>query len=251
MKKILLKLKDWIVVWIWFFLLLWIVNAFTIITTVNNWEPLRSWIFNDLINNQSELNINKQNNITWFCSSWEAIKSINNDWTVECESVSWIWWKVVDFKYVSDNTPRNLLNTFPWDDTIPQITEWNEIFSIDISPKKINNILVFEWVVNWIEPTNHSDRFVAALFKDGSNDAISSISWSASWNSWCSWTTISYQVICSFPVKFIVQSDSTELTTYKLRVWLNNWNIYINQWTWGRRLGWTLNSFLSLTEINN
>lgn len=93
MYKIIEKFKNWIIFWIWFSLILWIVNAFTIISNVNNWDTLTADLFNKLIDNQSELQNNKQNRITWTCAVWSAIKTINNDWTVICETrLQWPKW---------------------------------------------------------------------------------------------------------------------------------------------------------------
>ncbi len=215
MIKILNKFKDWIIIWIAILLVFWVANAWVNLWTVNTWDSLTSTKWNELVTNVNEV--------------WNRVS-----------------WLVMDYKYTENNTALDLPTTIIWDDTIPQITEGNQLFTLNITPKKIWNILVFEWVVNWFEPSNHSDFFIASLFKNWVNDAIASVSTSASANTQCSWSA--YQNICSFPVKFIVPADSTSSTTYSLRVWLNGWNIIINRsYNW-RKLWWALKSFLSVTE---
>lgn len=66
MSNILNKIKEWIIVWIWFFLTFWIVNAWTNLITVSSWETLTEAIWNDMITKVNE---------TWVRASW-----IFTDW---------------------------------------------------------------------------------------------------------------------------------------------------------------------------
>jgi hypothetical protein len=72
---------------------------------------------------------------------------------------------VVDYRHTQVVGGRNLTGTFPWDDTIPQNNEGSELVSVTITPKSASNLLVFEGIVNWSEPTNHSNYLTVALFQ--------------------------------------------------------------------------------------
>ena len=58
----------------------------------------------------------------------------------------------------------------PHDDTIPQITEGDEILSRTITPTNANNILLFEVIVQWATASNVA--MCCALFKDSDAGAI-------------------------------------------------------------------------------
>lgn len=66
MNIILSKLKSWVLMWLWFFLVFWIVNAWTSLTTVNSWDTLTESLWNEVVTKINE---------TWERASW-----IFTDW---------------------------------------------------------------------------------------------------------------------------------------------------------------------------
>lgn len=152
------------------------------------------------------------------------------------------------FATTQSNAATAPSGTIPWDDTVPQITEGNEILSLDYAAKALGDRLVFEGVVHWAEPSNHSDYFTIALFRVGISSAIAvSTDGASNGNGRCT-ANGTYMQICSSPFQFTWSADSTTTETYKLRVGLNGGSVALNQGENGRRLGGTLYHSLSVTE---
>lgn len=80
--KIMFKeIKKWLIQW-WAFVFIVAVSwisyaAFTNITTVNSWETLTASKFNELINNQADLNT-RINNVLWVWQTWQNVLSIRS-----------------------------------------------------------------------------------------------------------------------------------------------------------------------------
>ena len=183
-----------------------------------------------------------QNRVSGICAVGRSIREISEAGNVTCEPNHGL----VDYKYAQTNTALNLSGTFPWDDSIPLISEGNKLLSLDIAPKDVGNLLVFEGSVNWKEPSNHSDYFVVGLFKKGESTAIAT---SADRASETGCQKSGYVYICTSTFKFIYTSDATVNMTFQLRVGLNGGNILINQAEDGRKLGGSLYSTFSVMEI--
>lgn len=155
---------------------------------------------------------------------------------------------VVDYRYTQTNAPMNLTGIIPWDDTIPQITEGSEVLTVAITPKKTADLLVIEGTINWVEPVNHSNYFTVALFRDAGVNAIATaVDGASNGNGRC--TANGYTQICTMPIRFTLVAGSTAATTFRLRAGLDGGNVYINQANDGRKLGGTLYSTLSVTEM--
>lgn len=67
------------------------------------------------------------------------------------------------------NTYSNIV--VPWDDTIPQITEGQEILSTTYTPKSANNLLIVQYSC-FASSTAGAANAVLGLFKAGQNDAL-------------------------------------------------------------------------------
>lgn len=156
---------------------------------------------------------------------------------------------VVDFRYAQTSSPLTITGTFPWDDTIPQITEGGEVVSLQITPKKVGNLLVFSGVVNWEEPTNTANYLTLGLFRAGTSDAIATAADGASnGNGRCTGND-TYDQICALPIRFTAVAASTTAQTYSLRIGLDGGPVRVNHGFKGRRLGGVLVSSLQVTEI--
>jgi len=157
--------------------------------------------------------------------------------------------RVLDFQYAQTAAAQSLPTVIPWDNSVPQATEGNALLQVTITPKAANNLLVFEGVVNWTEPSNTSDYFTAAVFRAGQADAIATFSDGASnGNGRCTGNG-TYDQICTMPVYFVATAPSAAAQTYTLRVGLNGGPVSINQGHNGQRLGGTLTSYFSVTEL--
>lgn len=154
-----------------------------------------------------------------------------------------------NFQYAQTNQPLILQGTFPWNDSVPQITQGNQLLSVTITPRAANNLLVFEGLVHWTEGTNTSDYFTIAIFQEGLSNALASFSDAASNGNGRCTANGYYPQICTQPFRFIAPAGTTSATTYHLRVGLNAGNVWINTSYAGRRHGGTLYSTFSVMEI--
>ncbi|HEX5749158.1 MAG TPA: collagen-like protein [Archangium sp.] len=156
---------------------------------------------------------------------------------------------IVDFQYAQTSQPLSLPSTFPWNDSIPQITQGNQLLTVTLTPKTATNVLVFEGLVHWAEPTNHSDHLTIAIFQEGMSDAIATFSDGAT-NGYarCAADRI-YPQICTQPFRFVALAGATSTRTYQLRVGLNAGNVLINTSFNGRKHGGKLHSTFSVMEI--
>ena len=157
--------------------------------------------------------------------------------------------KVVGFAHARDAVPRSMSGTIPWDDSTPQSNEGSELLSVTITPKEVGNLLVFKGMVHWVEPSNTADYFTVALFRQGASSAVATASDGASnGNGRC--TANGYSQICTVPFLFTMPAPSTNAETFVVRVGINSGPVYINRSIAGRRLGGSLASTLSVTEIS-
>jgi hypothetical protein len=138
---------------------------------------------------------------------------------------------------------------FPWNDSVPQITQGNQLLSVTITPKAATNVLVFEGLVHWTEAVNHSDYLTIAIFQEGTSDAIATFSDGASNGNGRCTANSTYPQICTQPFRFVSPAVTTSSTTYQLRVGLNAGSVAINTSAGGRRHGGKLYSTFSVMEI--
>lgn len=68
--------------------------------------------------------------------------------------------------------PVSVTGVIPADDTIPQVGEGTQVLTVTVTPKRIGAIIHVSVNVKAIEETNTVGAIVAALFKNGSADAV-------------------------------------------------------------------------------
>jgi hypothetical protein len=104
----------------------------------------------------------------------------------------------------------------PFDDTIPQNTEGDEVITVTITPNAAINTLEFEFACWGVKATG-AGPVTAALFKDSEADA--------------------YQVVCQrgsvadereLVLRFTIVAGSTSPQTWKIRIGPTNNNYYVN-----------------------
>ena len=104
MNKNLLKIKDWILFWIWFLLILWIANA-AVSLTATSWEWLTAAKWNDLVSKISSISTDGSGNVgIWTDTPNAKLEVTDNLWT------TLVWW--------------NSWNNWPW----IKITDWSNVY---------------------------------------------------------------------------------------------------------------------------
>ena len=130
-------------------------------------------------------------------------------------------------------------NTFPNDNTKPQITEGVEIMTQAITPASSSNILIIQGVVNiGTGTTGSSIQF--ALFQDSTADCL------AAWNTMPRESNMSIAV----PYFYRMVAGTTSSTTFKIRYAGQGNTTYVNQLSGGNTYDSSYNSSMCVSEIS-
>ena len=81
--------------------------------------------------------------------------------------------KIVQVVHVQAGARASGTTAIPFDDTIPQKTEGDEIMTLAITPTHASNILQIEWICH-LSCSAVNEMMVAALFQDTTTAALSS-----------------------------------------------------------------------------
>ena len=119
--------------------------------------------------------------------------------------------------------------TIPWDDTIPQITEGNEVLTVTITPLSATSTIYLKFDASGSASGAVTNSATAAIFRDSTANAIYATQlhfWSAS----------------NYGNKFVASyseaSGGTTARTYRIRIGADSPTIYINgNSSGGRRYG--------------
>jgi len=132
----------------------------------------------------------------------------------------------------------------PWDDTIPQQTEGIEVLTVTITPDNASSKLLIEACVHAVEQSNTSDHVIVALFKDSGFDAIATAAE-------LQYGSFDYAggLTVTINLRHILTAGSSNPIEFKLRAGINNGTININGGVGTRKLGGSLYSTLTVTEI--
>ena len=115
----------------------------------------------------------------------------------------------------------------PWDDTIPQSSEGNEVLTIAITPISATSIIYLKFDASGSANGAVTNSATIAFFKDSDTNAIYATQVPF-------WTASGYGA--KFNGSYSELSSSTTLRTYKVRIGINNANsIFINGNTSGVR----------------
>jgi hypothetical protein len=126
----------------------------------------------------------------------------------------------------------------PFDDTIPQNTEGYQLLSVSITPSSASSMLEVEAVAFVGEDSNTSDAVLAALFRDGTANALAVDVYNG---------RNSYAVnFGRLQIKYYVTAGSTSATTFKLRIGLDaNATVRWNGVNGSRYFGGALKAFFA------
>ena len=144
---------------------------------------------------------------------------------------------VLNAKFYESSTEFVITNVIPFDNTVPQNGEGQQIISGSITPTKTTSKILGIVSVNGDSDTAGAPTVLAA-FRDSVASAIS-----ATWVAY-----ISYSSLISF--EFIDSPNTTSATTYSIRVGPDSGTLYINRAFSGSILGGSNKITLTLLEIN-
>jgi len=109
--------------------------------------------------------------------------------------------------------------TIPWDDTIPQITEGNEVLTITISPISATSVIYLKFDASGVGSQAVVNSGTVAFFKDSTADAIYA-------------TAIPFWTASAYGIKlngsYSELSSSTTSRIYRVRVGSDAGTIYVN-----------------------
>ncbi len=253
MKKTIYKLKDWVLFWIWFLIIIWIANAWTDITQVSTWEPLTATIWNELL---TKLNDTGQraswlftdiNSNVWVWTStpiskFEVSWNIATKWwQVLMQRPVTTWWRARGLMYTPDWVADPTYNWLAWiwlawtASTEGRIflTFWTSPWTSTAWIQILPNWNVWIWTytptstldVNWT--INVSWQPLSKTFYIRSSDAnvkCINVNYAPAWytDDECIWQFSWYAFYeAKSQDTFTTYTDSTCTTVYESR-WLNN-----------------------------
>lgn len=129
------------------------------------------------------------------------------------------------------------VTTTPLDDTIPQNTEGNLIYTTPITPLSANSTL---WVRGLLQCTSGSvtQGLIACIHRDGAQASVCSLGWNQTVNGFN-----------SLVVEGFLPANSTAPTVFTLRAGAGASNFAVNGSTAARLYGGVFNSMLQVWEL--
>jgi hypothetical protein len=151
---------------------------------------------------------------------------------------AWGLQKLVQYVQTSTSATDDLTTLFPFDDTIPQNTEGEEVLTLAITPKNASNILLIKFN-SFGSVTNTG--CVAALFQDATAGALSASIWISAL------TDIMFNGVLNYKMA----AGTTSATTFKVRMGPVNpgQHVYVNGSAGGRLFGGVASTTLEIWEL--
>lgn len=149
--------------------------------------------------------------------------------------------KVLQMVYVFTGAYATGSTVIPFDDTIPQITEGNEVMTLAITPISATSKLLVN--VDVSGASNVQGNWTAALFRDSTADSLATAQTKQS--------DVNPDHIDHLHLTWVADADSTSATTFKVRCGQTNagdW--YFNGQNASRWYGGSSNSGITITEIS-
>tara|TARA_R110000824_G_scaffold400674_1_gene608777 strand:- start:64 stop:660 length:597 start_codon:yes stop_codon:yes gene_type:complete len=148
--------------------------------------------------------------------------------------------KVLQMVYVFTGAYATGSTTIPFDDTIPQITEGNEVMTLAITPTSATSKLLVN--VDVSGASNVQGNWTAALFRDSTANALAAAQTKQS--------DTNPDHLDHLHLTWVADASSTSATTFKVRCGQTNagdW--YFNGQNASRWFGGVSNSGITITEI--
>jgi hypothetical protein len=149
--------------------------------------------------------------------------------------------KVLQMVYVFTGAYATGSTVIPFDDTIPQITEGNEVMTLEITPTSATSKLLVN--VDVSGASNVQGNWTAALFRDSTANALATAQTKQS--------DVNPDHLDHLHLTWVADADSTSATTFKVRCGQTNagdW--YFNGQNASRWYGGSSNSGITITEIS-
>lgn len=130
---------------------------------------------------------------------------------------------------------------FPYDDTIPQISEGGEVMTLAITPTAATSKLIIDVLVN-TSASLSGEKMVVALFQDTTADAIACVSEE--------FYDSGYMV--AIPLTYYTSASSTSERTYKVRLGRTDSHgnpVTVNGYNGARKFGGVLATSITITEV--
>lgn len=151
-------------------------------------------------------------------------------------------WDIVQIVQTESAAYANGSTSFPYDDTIPQITEGTEVFTVAITPTYANSKLLIEACVRLggHSGSNADWDGAVAIFRDSTANAIVS-----------AYTRDGLDGgMMDCKLSTLIDASSTNATTFRVRVGSPNYAWSLNHYESGARLfGGTNTSYIRVTEL--
>jgi hypothetical protein len=148
--------------------------------------------------------------------------------------------KVLQMVYVFTGAYATGSTTIPFDDTIPQITEGNEVMTLAITPTSATSKLLVN--VDVSGASNVQGNWTAALFRDSTANALAAAQTKQS--------DVNPDHLDHLHLTWVADASSTSATTFKVRCGqtsAGDW--YFNGQNASRWFGGVSNSGITITEI--
>ena len=119
--------------------------------------------------------------------------------------------KLVQIAYGTTNIKGTTASVIGFDDTIPQITEGAQVISAEITPSNVNNMLLIDVFIPFID-SKVPVEIICALFQDSTANAIQASIISNNHENY----------FVNFFFRHIMIAGTTSATTFSLRLGTNN-----------------------------
>lgn len=126
----------------------------------------------------------------------------------------------------------------PFDDTIPQITEGDQYFSLAITPRNANNLLKIDVVMN-VSIAATAEHITVALFQDATSNAL------ASQSQYSPLSGLMHQVVFSY----YMVAGTASATTFRVRAGCESGGVGLNGLGGARKLGGVMMSGITISEV--
>ena len=130
---------------------------------------------------------------------------------------------------------------FPYDDTIPLISEGGEVMTLAITPTAATSKLKIDVLVN-TSPSISGEKMIVALFQDTTANALACVS-DEFYDAGC---------MVVIPLMYFANASSTSARTYKVRLGRTDSHgnpVTVNGYNGARKFGGVLATGITITEI--
>lgn len=233
----------------------------------NDWGTFRLWIVNtqttsgifslsdDLLVSSTTIGTGSDSAWVFYSGTWVTAKAYRIlgylDYTLTTAGTRdtapskiqlfWPWvkkpWDILQIVSNYSGAVATGTTVVPNDDSIPQITEWDQYFTQAITPNYSVNKLLVESIA-LVSNSVAWETMVMSLFQDATAWALAS--------------TVMYNganYMSTLALDYIMRAWTTSATTFRIRIGWNSGTLTLNGVSAGRKYWWVCNSWLRITEF--